>query len=218
MKPVQGPGGRQPGKSGGPAAWIFFRQWLKNPLGIAAFSPSGRQLARQMIAELPAHASRVVELGGGTGVFTRAMLEHGIAARNLLVLELNDEFYRHLCHQFPQAHVVHGNATELKALAERDGFLADGLADAAISGLGLLSMSRTLQRSILEAAFSVLKPSGRLIQFTYGPSSPVPRELLTELGLQVRRGGFAWWNVPPAAVYVYTRNRSEAIHAQRAGN
>lgn len=218
MKPVQGPGGRQPGKSGAPAAWIFFRQWLKNPLGIAAFSPSGRQLARQMIAELPAHASRVVELGGGTGVFTRAMLEHGIAARNLLVLELNDEFYRHLRHQFPQAHVVHGNATELKALAERDGFLGDGLADAAISGLGLLSMSRTLQRAILEAAFSVLKPNGRLIQFTYGPSSPVPRELLTELGLQVRRGGFAWWNVPPAAVYVYTRNRSEAIHAQRAGN
>ena len=74
MKPVQGPGGRQPGKSGGPAAWIFFRQWLKNPLGIAAFYQYCRQLARQMIAELTAHASRVVELGGGTVVFTRAML------------------------------------------------------------------------------------------------------------------------------------------------
>ena len=218
MKPDQGPAGRQPGRSGAPAAWIFFRQWLKNPLGIAAFSPSGRQLARQMIAELPANATRVVELGGGTGVFTRAMIEHGIAPRNLLVLELNDQFYAHLCERFPDVHVVHGNATELKSLAERNGFLADGLADAAISGLGLLSMSRALQRSILEAAFSVLKPNGRLIQFTYGPSSPVPRELLADLGLQVRRGGFAWWNVPPAAVYVYTRNRSEAIHAQRAGN
>jgi phospholipid N-methyltransferase len=146
------------------------------------------------------------------------MLAHGISPRNMLVLELNDELYAHLCDQFPDAHVVHGNATELKAIAERDGFLADGLADAAISGLGLLSMSRALQRSILESAFSVLKPTGRLIQFTYGPSSPVPRELLADLGLQVRRGGSAWWNVPPAAVYVYTRNRSEAIHAQRAGS
>ena len=204
-------------KSGAPGAWIFFRQWLKNPLSIAALSPSGKQLARQMIAELPANAQRVVELGGGTGVFTRAMLEHGIVPENLLVLELNDELYAHLRAQFPQAHVVHGNACELKAIAERDGFLGAGLADAAISGLGLLSMSRSLQRSILEAAFSVLKPSGRLIQFTYGPSSPVPRDLLGELGLQVRRGGFAWWNVPPAAVYVYTRNRSEAIRAQRPG-
>jgi phospholipid N-methyltransferase len=215
MESDQQPAGSRTGKPSSPAAWIFFRQWLKNPLGIAAFSPSGRQLARQMIAELPPHATRVVELGGGTGVFTRAMLDHGISPRNLLVLELNDELYAHLCEQFPGAHVVHGNAIELKAIAERDGFLADGLADAAISGLGLLSMSRALQRSILQSAFSVLKPNGRLIQFTYGPSSPVPRELLSEMGLQVRRGGFAWWNVPPAAVYVYTRNRSEAIHAQR---
>ena len=204
------------GRPGAPPAWIFFRQWLKNPLSIAALSPSGRQLARQMIAELPPHSQRVVELGGGTGVFTRAMIEHGIDPDNLLVLELNDELYAHLRAQFPQAHVVHGNACELRAIAERAGFLAAGPADAAISGLGLLSMSRALQRAILEAAFSVLKPNGRLIQFTYGPSSPVPRELLSELGLQVRRGGFAWWNVPPASVYVYTRNRSEAIQAQRA--
>ena len=204
------------GKSASAPAWIFFRQWLKNPLSIAALSPSGRQLARQMVAELPSHASRVVELGGGTGVFTRAMIEHGIEPGNLLVLELNEELFAHLRDQFPQAHVVHGNACDLKAIAERDGFLASGPADAAISGLGLLSMSRALQRSILESAFSVLKPNGRLIQFTYGPSSPVPRDLLAELGLPVRRGGFAWWNVPPASVYVYTRNRSEAIQAQRA--
>jgi phospholipid N-methyltransferase len=209
------PAGIRNGKANVPAGWIFFRQWLKNPLRMAAFSPSGRQLARQMVAELPTGAKRVVELGGGTGVFTRAMIQHGIAPRDLLVLELNDELYAHLREAFPGAHVVHGNASELKNLAERDGYLRDGLADAAISGLGLLSMARTTQKAILESTFNVLKPNGRLIQFTYGPSSPVPRELLTELGLQVRRGGFAWWNVPPASVYVYTRNRSEAIHAQR---
>jgi len=77
-------------------------------------------------------------------------------------------------------------------------------------------MSKGMQAEILEAAFSTLKPDGRLIQFTYGPKAPVSRDLLAELGLSVRRGGFAWWNVPPASVYVYTRNRSEAIHAQRA--
>jgi phospholipid N-methyltransferase len=217
MKSDHEPRVPRPGKSSAPAAWIFFRQWLRNPLGIAAFSPSGRQLAKQMIAELPPQAARVVELGGGTGVFTKAMIEHGISPRNLLVLELNDEFYAHLCQQFPEAHVVHGNAVDLKSIAQRDGFLADGLADAAISGLGLLSMSRETQHAILVAAFNVLKPNGRLIQFTYGPASPVSRELLAEMGLQVRRGGFAWRNVPPASVYVYTRNRSEAIQAQRTG-
>jgi phospholipid N-methyltransferase len=198
-----------------PEAWTFFRQWLKNPLGIAALSPSGRQLARQMIAELPHGTKRVIELGGGTGVFTRAMLGHGILPRDLLVLELNEALYQHLRSRFPDVRVECGDARELKAIAKRDGFLDDGPADAIISGLGLLSMSKRTQTEILEAAFSTLKPDGRLIQFTYGPKSPVSRELLAELGLSVRRGGFAWWNVPPASVYVYTRNRSRAIQAVR---
>ena len=200
-------------RAAAPEAWTFFRQWLKNPLGIAALSPSGRQLTRQMISELPHGTRRVIELGGGTGVFTRAMLAHGIAPRDLLVLELNEALYQHLRAHFPDVRVECGDARELKAIAQRDGYLEGGPADAIISGLGLLSMSRQTQAEILQAAFSALKPDGRLIQFTYGPKSPVPRDLLDELDLSVRRGGFAWWNVPPASVYVYTRNRSRAVQA-----
>jgi phospholipid N-methyltransferase len=210
------PDDRKLAESDVPVAWTFFRQWLKNPLGIAALSPSGRQLTRQMIAELPHAARRVIELGGGTGVFTRALIGHGIAPDDLLVLELNEALYQHLRTRFVDAHVVCGDARELKNLATADGFLQAGAADAVISGLGLLSMTRRTQAEIIEAAFSTLTPDGRFIQFTYGPKSPVSRELLNELGLSVRRGGFAWWNVPPASVYVYTRNRSRAIHAVRA--
>ncbi len=202
--------------SGTPVAWTFFRQWLKNPLGIAALSPSGRQLARQMIQELPKGARRVVELGGGTGVFTRALLKHGIAAQDLLVLELNEALYQHLHSSFPNVQVVCGDARELQTIAQKSGYADGGLADAVLSGLGLLSMSRRTQREILEAAFSVLGPEGRLIQFTYGPTCPVSREVLSELRLSARRAGFALLNVPPAAVYVITRNRSKAIHAVRA--
>jgi phospholipid N-methyltransferase len=209
------PEDRKPVGSDTPEAWTFFRQWLKNPLAIAALSPSGRQLARQMIVELPHEARRVIELGGGTGVFTRALLGHGIAPNDLLVLELNEALYQHLRARFADAHVVCGDARELKAIATADGFLDRGLADAVISGLGLLSMTKRTQAEILQAAFSTLTPEGRFIQFTYGPKSPVSRELLADLGLSVRRGGFAWWNMPPASVYVYTRNRSRAVHAVR---
>jgi phosphatidylethanolamine/phosphatidyl-N-methylethanolamine N-methyltransferase len=200
-----------------PATWTFFRQWLKNPLGVAAFSPSSRHLAKQMIAELPRDAARIVELGGGTGVFTRALIAHGIAPKNLMVLELNEAFYQLLRENFPGAHVVCGDACELKSVAKQAGYLEGGLADAVLSGLGLLSMARKTQRAILESAFSILKPEGRLIQFTYAPTSPVPRELVHELGLSVRRAGFSLWNIPPASVYVFTRSRSKAIHAVRAG-
>lgn len=195
--------------------WTFFRQWLKNPLAIAALSPSSRILAREMINQLPEHPGRVIELGGGTGVFTRALLERGVAPDNLLVVELNVELHRLLREQFPQVKVIRGDACELQTIIDREAFGQDHGVDAILSGLGLLSMSRNTQRCILSAAFSVLGTNGRFIQFTYGPSSPVSRELLNELGLNSVRAGVAWRNVPPAAVYVFTRKSSTSVRAVR---
>lgn len=194
--------------------WTFFRQWLKNPLAIAAISPSSRQLARQMVSELPPNTRRVIELGGGTGVFTQALLAHGIAPADLMVIELNEELHHHLSRRFEGATVVCADARDLPLVAERSGYAEGGPADAVISGLGLLSMSKPMQRAIVEAAFGTLRPDGRLIQFTYGPASPVSREVLEALDLNARRGNFAWWNMPPATVYVYTRNRSKAVKAR----
>lgn len=185
--------------------WTFFRQWLRNPLATAAISPSGAQLARLMLAELPAGAQRVIELGGGTGVFTAALLDHGVRDDALMVVELNEELHQHLMLRFPGAHVACGDARELPALAERCGFAAGGPADAVVSGLGLLSMSRSTQQAIVAAAFECMRPGGRLIQFTYGPTCPVGREVQRALGLRVKRAGVALWNVPPATVYVFER-------------
>lgn len=194
--------------------WTFFRQWLKSPLSIAAISPSSRHLARQMLAELPAGARRVIELGGGTGVFTEALLNHGIAGDELLVLELNEDLHQHLRARFPDARVICGDARELPAIVADSGFAARGPADAVLSGLGLLSMPRGLQRDIVGAAFEVLRADGRFVQFTYGPTCPVHREVLAELGLRVRRASSTWRNMPPATVYVFERGHSRRVDAQ----
>ena len=194
-----------------PSGWTFFRQWLKNPIQLAAISPSSKQLARQMMSQLPQPCRRVIELGGGTGVFTQALLDHGIAPAELLVLELNEELHQHLVRQFPGAHVVCGDAGNLAAIAAERGFSGEDAADAIISGLGLLSMPRQTQQGILQAAFDSLKADGRFIQFTYGPANPVTREVIESLDLSARRASFTWWNVPPATVYVYQRRVSRTI-------
>ena len=41
-------------------------------------APSSRQLAKLMIEQLPDGAQHIIELGGGTGVFTRALIERGV--------------------------------------------------------------------------------------------------------------------------------------------
>lgn len=195
----------------------FFRAWLKDPLRVAAVSPSSRELAAKMLSQLPAHAGRIIELGGGTGAITAAILEHGVAPNNLLVLELGEELHAHLSRRFPEARVVMGDAREVAAIARRTGFLDEGPADAVISGLGLLAMPKATQRAILKGAFDALGPHGRFIQFTYGPVVPVAAEVLAELDLTSRRAGFTLRNIPPATVYTITRSRSKRIPTTRAG-
>lgn len=193
-----------------PGAWTFFRQWLKNPLRVAAVAPSSAELAAAMIAELPDGAERVIELGGGTGAITRALLDAGIRDENLLVLELNEELHAHLQVRFAQVPVLLGDARSLPSLAREHGYLDRGPADAVVSGLGLLTMPHALQREILAAAFDCLAPAGLFVQFTYGPAAPVADAVAQELGLAVRRGEFVLRNVPPATVYVYSRRAVRA--------
>lgn len=69
----------------------FLRQWVRDPVRTASVAPSGRQLARLMVAQLPVGCTRVVEIGAGTGVFTQALLAAGIAPRQLLVVEINPQ-------------------------------------------------------------------------------------------------------------------------------
>jgi phosphatidylethanolamine/phosphatidyl-N-methylethanolamine N-methyltransferase len=185
--------------------WALFRQWIRNPLRTAAVAPSSRELAEAMVAELPDGAARVIELGGGTGALTRALLAHGIRGNDLLVIELNEELHAHLHARFPAVRIALGDASDLRHLAERCGFLSQGPADAIVSGLGLLAMPIAMQHAILEESFACLRPGGRFIQFTYGPQPPVADAVAQSLGLRSHRGDFILRNVPPATVYVYER-------------
>ena len=65
----------------------FGFQWAVKPRSVGAIAPSGRQLARAMAAQVdPALPGSVVELGPGTGVITRALIERAAwrAGRSLV--------------------------------------------------------------------------------------------------------------------------------------
>ena len=56
----------------------FVKALLSNPSAIGAVSPSGPALAAAITAAVPAMAGKVLELGCGTGVFTRELLRKGV--------------------------------------------------------------------------------------------------------------------------------------------
>lgn len=179
----------------------FFLSWLQNPLTVGAVAPSGRELARLMTAGLGPGA-RVVELGAGTGTLTQAILDRGVHASDLHIVEQNGEFASMLERRFPACEVVAADAERLA----RHLHTSRGAVDFVISGLPLLLFPTTRKARVIQQAVTMLNRGGCIHQFTYGGRCSVGRGLLRRYGLRASLLGIAALNLPPAFVYRMTRD------------
>jgi phosphatidylethanolamine/phosphatidyl-N-methylethanolamine N-methyltransferase len=179
----------------------FLRRWLQNPRAVGAVVPSSRSLASAMAAEIDLAApGAVVELGGGTGNVTAALLEAGVPPQDIAVVERDPTFARLIAARFPRVRVLQGDAADLRRLLRE----ADiGPVKAVVSGLPLLSIPDRVCLRIIAEAIGALTETGILVQFTYGPASPVSRRILARLGLEARRTSWVVENFPPASVWRY---------------
>ena len=184
---------------------LFLRELVAQPAAMGALCASSPRLAQRMASWVdPAAPGLVVELGGGTGVITAALLARGVAPQRLVVIEQSAALAAHLARRFPQIHVVHGDAAELPCLAESPAWPRDeGGAPLAVrcivSGLPLLSIPLPVRQRILHAGAQVLAPGGRLLQFTYAMRGPSLWQAAGLVG-QARERVLA--NLPPARIDV----------------
>lgn len=181
----------------------FLRAGLRDPRGVSAIAPSGRALARLITSEIAESSGPVIELGAGTGVFTRALLGRGIPEGQLALVEADPQLAHLLRRRFPAAQVLSMGAAQLRRVDPFEGHAAGSV----VSGLPLLSMSRREIVRILRGSFRRLRSGGAFYQFTYGPLCPVPRAILRRLGLRAQRIGWVASNLPPASVYRIERTR-----------
>lgn len=181
-------------------------RWLRNPRAVGAVMPSGQQLASAMASQVIPAAGPVVELGGGTGAITAALLKHGIAAEQLTVIETCASMAHQLTLLFPAVRVLRADAARLSRLLKMSHLTAPATI---VSSLPLLSLPARQRFRILKEIASVLPVGGRLVQFTYSPFPPISAVLAKRLdfeGSRVRRVAI---NLPPAAVWVYEKKRSK---------
>ncbi|HZF33892.1 MAG TPA: methyltransferase [Candidatus Angelobacter sp.] len=184
---------------------LFLRRWLKDPLMIGAIAPSSRELAAAMARLVPVDSQDpVIELGGGTGVITQALLDAGIAPARLFVVERDGALHDLLVKRFPEVRILLGSAADLTDLLRP---LGVAKACAVVSGLPLLAMRDSLRDRIVEESFALLGPSAPFIQFTYGLASPIPRR---KLGIQGEVKSRVLNNLPPASVWLYHRPAATA--------
>ena len=144
----------------------------------------------------------VIELGPGTGVFTRHILASGLPAEDLVLVEKSPAFESHLRKRFPGARVHIADAVDVSRTVRAWRSLK---AQAVVSGLPLLTMTVEDQARILTSCFEALAPGGSFYQFTYHVRPPVHRDVLSHLGLTAQRVERVWDNLPPASVYRFSK-------------
>jgi phosphatidylethanolamine/phosphatidyl-N-methylethanolamine N-methyltransferase len=174
---------------------VFIGQVIRRPREISAIAPSSATVARAMTQDLEHTTGPIVEIGPGTGVFTKAILERGVAPERLTLMEMNPVFCENLRQKFPGVTVLNRPGEEIADIG------LTGIS-AVISGVPMLARPQ-LQRMIVGPALRVLAANGTFVQFTYSPNSPITETMQEELGVSVEKRATVWANLPPARVFVF---------------
>ncbi|ABR62358.1 methyltransferase domain-containing protein [Sinorhizobium medicae] len=178
----------------------FFKGWMSNSRAVGAILPTSSVTARRMASVVdPDSGLPVLELGPGTGVITKAILERGIEPEKLISIEYSTDFYNQLKAQFDGVQFINGDAFDLDRTL---GSLKDQQFDSVISAVPLLNFPMHRRVELLEDLLSRI-PFGRpVIQISYGPMSPV---VAVPDSYRIQHFDFVVRNIPPAQLWVYRK-------------
>jgi phosphatidylethanolamine/phosphatidyl-N-methylethanolamine N-methyltransferase len=188
---------RRLGRPAGNAA-LFLRRWIANPLQMGSVAPSAPALCRRVVRHTRcAEGEVVLELGAGTGVISRALLDSGLDPARLVVVEIVPEMARHLRAVLPGTQVIEGDARRLPELLPP---ALHGRIGTVICGIPLVLLPAAQQRRFIDAIEAVA-PGRGFLHYSYCITSPLPRR---RHGLRGRREAWTPLNLPPASVWRYT--------------
>lgn len=181
----------------------FLKQFWRDKKMVGSMRPSSRFLADKMLKNIDfKRAKLILELGPGTGVFTKKILEKMPLDARLIVFELNTDFYNLLKNEIQDNRMIliHDSAEKITEHVKNEGFL---FADYVISSLPLANFPRKLTENILKESYHILKNQGKYIQFQYSLLSK------TKLHSQFQNThiSFTPFNFPPAFVYTCVKEK-----------
>jgi phosphatidylethanolamine/phosphatidyl-N-methylethanolamine N-methyltransferase len=178
--------------------WMFFRRWIANPLQMGSVVPSSPALCRRVVRQVRREADEaVIELGAGTGVISRALLDAGIPPERLFLVEIVPDMVAHLRRVLPGVNIVEGDARALPELIPRHWH---GHIGTVVCGIPLVLLPLAEQGRFIDAIEAVA-PGRGFLHYSYCATSPLPSRKHT---LRARREAWTLLNFPPASVWRYS--------------
>lgn len=143
---------------------LFLKSFFRSPLQVASLIPSSPFLVKHIAHHIhQLQPATVAELGAGTGVLTRALVNQCPSIESLLVFENEENLKRHVQEEFP--HIpVYADAFSLPEMMKKHGLAQ---LDCIISALPVSWFSREQNERLMSMVYQVLKPGGCFIMFQF---------------------------------------------------
>lgn len=178
----------------------FIRGMMAQPKTVGAIMPTSARMAAKMASIIDTGSGLpVLELGPGTGVITKAILAMGIKPENLVSIEYSTQFYQHLQDKYPGVNFINGDAFNIEQTLEA---YRGQKFDCVISGIPLLNFPMHSRVKLIESLLDLLPPGRPVVQFSYGPKSPVAKHPAV---YKTEHFDFIVRNIPPAQIWHYKK-------------
>lgn len=172
---------------------LFIKKFVTEPRTIGSVTPSSPQLVDSMLQNADwAKLGAVAELGAGTGVMTRAIIERKAKGCELLIFEIEEELRKNL--EDETGLEIYADARTLPEVMKTRGIEKAGLI---VSSLPFTVLPRDVTKSVMEGVTRSLAPDGSFVAFQYSLHMKGTLEKLFDK-VDVR---FVMMNIPPAFVY-----------------
>ena len=174
---------------------IFLKKFLKHGTRIASVAPSSTVLAKEMCRYVDPYKPQViVELGTGTGAFTKIISQKMHQRSRLIGFEIDEQFADITENICPQATIVRKSACQIKEELEKLNIFH---ADLLISGLSTPTIPQEINIKVLSFL------SSQKEDFIFSQLTEIPwyyykkyKRLFHEVKFK-----FVARNIPPAGIY-----------------
>ena len=178
----------------------FLKGVISTPKTVGAIMPTSARMANRMASIIDTGSGLpVLELGPGTGVITKAILDKGVRPDNIVSVEYSSDFVRHLRGKYPGVNFINGDAF---SLAETLQDYRGQKFDCVISGIPLLNFPMHQRVTLIEDLLKLIPVGRPVVQFSYGPVSPV---VARPDSYTIKHFDFIMRNIPPAQIWHYKK-------------